>query len=103
MALGELPEDGELRLGGISLPEGRRVVAGFGSGGPVAWVTTAKVPDAARIWAALSDAHAETGLVPFLASPLDRSFPERPWDEGEFEDPADISSLDDMDVAEFLK
>ena len=64
MATDTLPEEGELRLGAVMLPPGRRIVPQEGPGEPVAWVTTQPVPDPGRVWSALSDAHLETGLVP---------------------------------------
>jgi hypothetical protein len=96
-----LPEDGELRIGSMSLPSGRRISAGYGSGEVVAWATLQPVPEAGRVWAALSDAHAETGLVPILLKGLDETT-KRPWDEQEFEDPADVTRLERMDAASVL-
>src|SRR5215469_576303 len=97
-----LPEDGELRIGSISLPRGRRLRAGYGSGGPVAWATLQPVPDTGRVWAALSDEHSQTGLVPILLKGLDETT-KRPWDEEEFEDPADVTQLERMDAASVLR
>ena len=102
MAMGLLPEDGGLRLAGVRLPRGRRVYAEYGSGGPVAWATTEPVPDAGRVWAALSGAHQDTGLVPFLAFAMEGN-PRRPWDDGEFEDPADTTGLGGLDAAAILR
>lgn len=102
MTMNLLPEGAELRLAGVRLPPGRPVYAGYGSGGTVAWATTEPVPDAGRVWAALSVAHQDTGLVPFLASSMDR-YPRRPWDDGEFEDPADTNDLGLMDAAAILQ
>ena len=45
MATDTLPEEGELRLGAVMLPPGRRIVPQEGPGDPVAWVTTQPVPD----------------------------------------------------------
>lgn len=101
MVLRGLPDDGELRLGPVALPAGRRVRSGHGSGVPVAWITQAKVPEAGKVWTALSEAHQETGLVPFLASGLHHGT-ERPWDQNEFGDPVDISGLDGIDAAVLL-
>jgi len=39
MAMDSLPEDGELRLGAVMLPAGRRIVPMDSPGEPVAWVT----------------------------------------------------------------
>lgn len=82
----ELPENGDVRVGNVQLPAGRQVVAGYGSGGPVAWATLQPVADPGRIWQALSDIAPDTGLVPFLLSGLDETTA-RPWDEDEFSDP----------------
>lgn len=67
MVTASLPDDGEVRLGPVALPAGRRHRTSEEPGaGPVAWVTDKRVPDAGRLWWALSDLHAQTGLVPFL-------------------------------------
>lgn len=102
MAAGRLPEEGELRLGSVMLPAGRRVLAEQGSGVPVAWVTRQAVPDAGRVWSELSDACGETGLVPVLLAddPAEDS-------RGLFFDsfscsPADVTELDHLDAAEVL-
>ena len=63
MPEGELPEDGELRLGGVVLSGRRSYTEGlFGGGRLVAWVTDGRVPDAGRVWQELSDLAAQTGL-----------------------------------------
>jgi len=79
-----VPEEGQLQLGAITLPAGKRVRAGFEPAVPVAWVTRQPVPDAGRVWAGLSAMHQETGLVPFLLGHL-RGYPSRPWDDEEFD------------------
>src|SRR5712691_6009066 len=93
-AMTELPVDGELQLGQIRLPAGKRFHAGFGPARrPVAWVTREEVPEAGGIWAALYDGRQETGLIPFLAGHLGGE-PARPWDSEEFyEEPADPGGL----------
>ncbi len=103
MAASSLPEEGELRVGSVRLPAGRQVRAGGGLEVkvPVAWVTHQAVPDAGRVWAALSDAHQETGLVPFLLGSLDGDGT-RPWDTEEFSHRTDPARLDHMDAAEVL-
>jgi hypothetical protein len=96
MATDSLPEEGELRLGAVMLPAGRRVIPMDGPGEPVAWVTTQPVPDPGLAWSALSDAHPQTGLVPILLTS---------GEEGEdyfFFRPADVSQLDHLDAAEIL-
>jgi hypothetical protein len=97
-----LPDEGELRIGSIVLPAGKQVHAGFDPAVPVvAWVTGQAVPDAGRVWAALSAAHPDTGLVPFLLGSLP-GYPARPWDTGEFCTPVDPAPLDRMDAAQVL-
>jgi Domain of unknown function (DUF4253) len=76
---------------------------------PVAWATVDPVPQAGRVWAALSELHPRTGLVPVQLDGLrvDSMFPRerqglpgdalRPWDNGEFsrlEDPREAGGLD---------
>jgi hypothetical protein len=87
-----LPEDGELQLGPVRLPAGRRIAAGLGSAGPVARATLGPVSDPGRIWQALSAISPDAGLVPFLLAGLD-STTRRPWDDDEFSDPADVGGL----------
>jgi len=102
MATASLPEDGELQLGPVRLPAGRRISASYGSGAPVAWITGRDVPGAGRAWAALSQAQPATGLVPVLLSGPGGQ-PERPWDREEFADPADVGELDSLDVTACLQ
>lgn len=97
-----LPADGELRLGSVTLSAGKQIRAQYGSGEPVAWVSLQPVADAGRVWAALSDAHQATGLVPFLLSGLDKST-QRPWDDQEFDEPADVAELERMNAASVLQ
>ena len=61
-----LPEDGELRLGEVRVPRGRRVRAGEGPNEPVAWVTDEPVENPGRTWLALSGMAAATGPQPVL-------------------------------------
>jgi hypothetical protein len=97
---GRLPADGELRLGGVTLPAGRQVDAAFSSG-PVAWITDEPVTGAGRIWRELSAMAAETGLQPVLhASPG--------WIPGydpseDFLEPAEIAAIDHMDASDILE
>jgi Domain of unknown function (DUF4253) len=102
MATASLPQEGNLRIGPVTLPAGKHVRAGFDAAVPVAWVTRQEVADAGRVWAALSDACPETGLVPFLLGslPYDAS---RPWDTEEFSYPADTARLGQLDAAEILR
>jgi Domain of unknown function (DUF4253) len=103
MAASSLPGEGELRIGPLTLPAGRHVIASYGSGEPVAWATVQPVPDPGRIWATLSAARQETGLVPFLLEGLDPGSTQRPWDDGEFNDPAPIRKLDRLDAGQVLQ
>jgi hypothetical protein len=100
--MNQLPEDGELHVAAVRLPAGRRIHAAYGSGGPVAWATTGPVTDPGRVWATLSTAHPETGLVPFLLSGI-HGDPSRPWDWNEFSDPEDLSGLDGLDATAVLQ
>jgi len=102
MTTGDVPADGDVRIGAIRLPNGRRIHAAYGSGGPVAWATVEPVPDAGRVWADLSEASARSGLVPLLLSGIGGD-PERPWDTQEFRDPDDLAELDHLDAAEVLR
>src|SRR5215813_11720025 len=101
MATGSLPEEGELQLGLIKLPAGRRVHADYEARVPVAWVTREAVPQPGRVWAALSAIQQETGLVPFLLGNLPGDST-RPWETEEFEQPANPAELDHMDATEVL-
>lgn len=64
-----LPDNGELSLGPVRLPAGRRIITENGQ--PVAWVTEDPVAEPGRVWAALRDLHRDTGLVPVLLDPED--------------------------------
>src|SRR5260370_37497080 len=92
----ELPEDGELRLGPVVLPPGRRIIPAGHE--PVAWVTGRAVPDPGRAWAALHDLPCDTGLVPIL-------LPDDAVAESEdfyFYDPVGADAIDQVDAAEML-
>jgi hypothetical protein len=106
MITGRLPGAGPLRIGSVTLPAGVHIVSGYGMGQPVAWATIQPVPEPGKIWAALSAAHPQTGLVPFLLEGTDPDDPgstQRPWDEGEFADPADLAELDRLDAEALLE
>jgi hypothetical protein len=99
MATESLPEDGEVRLGAVMLPAGRRIVPEHpvhGPSEPVAWVTTEPVPDAGLAWSALSDAYQQTGLVPVLLTESERDAQFFFWG------PTDLTALNDLDAAEVL-
>jgi Domain of unknown function (DUF4253) len=114
MVKGRLPGEGPVRLGPVTLPAGKLVT---GNPGPehVAWATVDPVPGSGRVWAALSELHPQTGLVPVLLGGLhiDSMFPSdrrglpgdglRPWDNGEFGRPEDPRGADGVDVAALLE
>ena len=56
-----LLDEGPLQIGSVSLPAGVHIVSDHGTAQPVAWATTEPVPDAGRVWAALSGTHAQSG------------------------------------------
>jgi Domain of unknown function (DUF4253) len=95
MVTGVVPEDGRAQVGPVALPEGRRQYA-EDTDELVAWATVDPMPDAGRVWLALSAAHAETGLVPVLLQPP----PPGPGDEGPpyfgFYHPVDVALLDQI-------
>jgi hypothetical protein len=62
----QVPDEGELQLGTVTLPAGRWLRSKGGDGDPVAWMTEALVPEPGPAWSALSELHAQTGLVPIL-------------------------------------
>src|SRR5260370_337030 len=94
MARGALPGEGPARLGPIMLPAGKLIT---GDGGRnIAWATKQPVPESGRVWAALTELHPQTGLVPIQLDGLrvDTMHPSdrrglpgdalRPWDNSEF-------------------
>jgi hypothetical protein len=99
--MADLPEDGPAQVGPVPLPEGKRVTAGHGDGRPVAWATSEPVPDSGMAWAALSDLHIQTGLVPLLLAGLD-DHGTRPWDQNEFTGPADMAEVDQLSALGIL-
>jgi hypothetical protein len=69
MTMARLPGNGEIALGPVRLPAGRRVISEDGE--IVAWVTEDAVAEPGRVWAALQQVHTDTGLVPVLLDPED--------------------------------
>lgn len=132
MELGSIPTDGEVLLGPVRLPPGRRIYAGTRAEGftdvigpawmaameaearmhaergiPLLWATTDPVPDVGRVWLAVHEMAPETGLVPitlaYLGSGLDLpGLRGRPWDSGELSDPYPLSDADRLDAAVLL-
>jgi Domain of unknown function (DUF4253) len=90
-----VPQDGELQLGAVRLPAGRRVIPD-GCYEPVAWVTRSEVPDPGAVWSVLTDLHGETGLVPVILNDDADDY------EDFFAEPCDLTELDRLDAAELL-
>jgi hypothetical protein len=63
MARGKLPQDGELRIGAVTLPAGRRIRASFGSGDAVTWMTSQEVTDIPLIGWACTDQWQDALLI----------------------------------------
>jgi hypothetical protein len=102
MARGRLPEEGALQLGPVTLPPGRLITANYGSGDPVAWATVDPVPESGQVWAALSELHPQTGLVPIQLDGYGGDT-RRPWDDGDFTTPEDPRKADRLDVGAVLQ
>jgi hypothetical protein len=110
MAEGRLPAEGPVRIGPVSLPPGRLIT---GHPDPaIAWATVDPVPESGRVWAALSELHPQTGLVPIQLDglPADSLRWEglgrddlRPWDSGEFQLPEDLRDAHGLDVGAVLE
>jgi len=92
---GSLPENGELQLGPVRLPAGRRVIPPEYDE-PVAWVTARKVPDPGLVWSALTDMRGETGLSPVVVNDDDDV------DDDLFSEPCHVDEIDRLDAAELL-
>jgi hypothetical protein len=99
MVSADVPVDGPVRLGSVQLPEGRRL---SGWGGPRLWAASEPVPEAGRVWQALSDMHPGTGLVPILLGFLDRGHTGRPWDNEELGLRCELAEVDRLDAAAVL-
>jgi hypothetical protein len=98
VATGRLPDEGPVRLGPVALPAGK-LITGYPGMDHVAWVTTDPVPGSGRIWAALSELHPCTGLVPILVdSPTSKI--RDPLDLSQTEDPREADRLDASTVLE---
>jgi hypothetical protein len=83
---GPLPEDGEVTIGLVTLPQGRRLTAGRWPDpasppfSPVMWVTDEPLADAGSLWWFL---HGQSDLVPLILDSLDAGSEvgsRRPWD-----------------------
>ena len=112
MVKGRLPDEGPVRLGPVTLPAGRLVT---NEGDHVGWATVDPVPGSGHVWAALSELHPRTGLVPIQLDGLrvGTLFPGdrqglpgdalRPWDNGEFTRPEDPRGADGLDAGAVLE
>ena len=69
----------------------------------MAWATRQPVPDAGRVWSALSDAHEQTGLVPVLLAMEPAEDPEGFAFDGFCGSPCDVTELDHLDAADVLR
>jgi hypothetical protein len=110
---GRLPGEGPVRLGPVDLPAGKLINGNLGPD-HVGWATVDPVPGSGRVWAALSELHPQTGLVPIQLHGLriDSMFPSdrqglpgdalRPWDNGEFAKPWDPREADGLDAGALL-
>jgi hypothetical protein len=101
MVAARLPDEGELRIGSVTLPAGK-LITGNGKGDHVAWATVDPVPESGQVWAALSELHPQTGLVPIQLDGLGGDT-RRPWDSGEFVPPEDPRGADSVDVGAMLE
>src|SRR5580704_8151117 len=101
MVNGRLPGEGPVRLGSVTLPAGR-LIPGNIEGNHVAWATVDPVPESGRVWAALSGLHPQTGLVPIQLDGLGGDA-RRPWDDGDFIEPADPGEADGLDAGALLR
>jgi hypothetical protein len=95
MAASMLPENGEVQLGPVRLPEGRRVIP-YEHDERVAWVTLRTVQDPGLAWSALTDLHGETGLVPVVLNDDADDYDDL------FMEPCDVGEIDRLDVSELL-
>jgi len=96
MTTGGLPPEGDLQVGPIRLPAGRRIIPFEGIGEPAAWVTGQPVPEPGPAWSALSGLHAETGLVPILLAD------EEAGEDFFFYTPAEVAEVDRLDGGQVL-
>jgi Domain of unknown function (DUF4253) len=114
MVKGRLPDEAPVRLGPVALPAGKLIIGNQGD--HVAWATVDPVPESGRVWAALSELHPQTGLIPIqldglrgdtLHLPMDRVAIDpnglRPWDNGEFSRPEDPREADRLDAGAMLE
>jgi hypothetical protein len=101
MVKGRLPDEGPVRLGPVTLPAGR-LITGYGGRDHVAWATVDPVPESGRVWAALSELHPQTGLVPIQLDGYGGDT-RRPWDDGDFTRPEDPREADGLDAGAVLE
>ena len=92
-------------MGSVRLPPGRPVGSFVDSEQPVAWVTDEPVADPGRLWLALSDIAASTGLQPLLLTEdeLPTGYSRQDLLEETFHYPADPGEVDALDAGEILK
>jgi hypothetical protein len=96
-----IPGDGEVRLGEVMLPFGKRIIAKRNTNRAVAWATTDQVQGAGQVWQQLWGMSAQTGLIPVLLSGLAWE-PARPWDTGELSRPENLIEVENADVGRLM-
>jgi len=101
MVTGRLPGEGPAQIGPVALPTGK-LIAGHLGRGHAAWATVDPVPGSGRVWAALSELHPQTGLVPIQLDGFEGDT-RRPWDSGDFIEPADPREADGVDAGAVLR
>lgn len=104
----KVPEDGEPTVGGVRLPNGRRVLAGRRSQ-PVMWITAEVMDAPGALWASVQGPAQEAGLVAVILDDLDPFIglpgyvgSARPWESGELVGVGE-SSVEDFDEAEVFR
>jgi Domain of unknown function (DUF4253) len=105
MGQAAVPDDGEIYIDSL-WARGRRVYAQHSRTKPlaaIAWITDRAERQPGGTWSTLSRAAAKTGLQPILLRGLDAGDTTRPWDDGEFGEPEDAASIDQLDAAGLLQ
>lgn len=88
---GQLPAADTRELFGVVLPPGRIVNSEQGAGAPVAWVSSAALPEdrLTELVRALAAVFPQTGLWPLQALGLGNGL-DRPWADGEMDGPDEV-------------
>ena len=91
----DLPEDGELRLGGVRLPAGRQRFGEDPEDGPVIWTTDDVLAAPGLLWQDVEAPARERGLSAVILDDL-HAGDGRPWESNEL-GPADAGDVADQD------